>query len=74
MVNFTQTCNYNEPANDSRRRRKQYRVFIPYNEWNKLKKPHRDLADLEPKEPSKEEILDNIRKGLKEVDIQKRKT
>ena len=47
-------------------------VFIPYNEWTKLKKRHKDLADLEPKEPSKEEILESIRKGLKEVDLYKK--
>ena len=47
-------------------------VFIPYSEWTKLKKNHKDLAALEAKEPNKEEILNNIKKGLEEVKLFKK--
>ena len=46
-------------------------VFIPYNDWNKLKKQHKDLADLEPAD-SKKEVLTNIKKGLEEVQLFKK--
>ena len=46
-------------------------VFIPYNEWNKLKKQHKDLAALEQSE-SKDELLTNIKKGLQEVQLFKK--
>jgi hypothetical protein len=42
-------------------------VFIPYSEWNNLKKLHKDLADLEDEHLAKENILSNIKKGLEEV-------
>ena len=32
-------------------------VFIPYSEWNALKKQHKDLADLES---DNEDVLSNI--------------
>lgn len=44
-------------------------VFIPYNEWNELKKHHKDLAALEQDEQSKEDTLNNIKKGLAEVKL-----
>jgi hypothetical protein len=47
-------------------------VFIPYNEWNKIKKHHKELAALEHEEPTKEDILNNIKKGLKEVELFKK--
>ena len=46
-------------------------VFIPYKEWEELKKHNKDLAALEGEE-SKEEILSNIRKGLDEVKLFKK--
>jgi len=42
-------------------------VFIPYDEWSQLKKQHKALEALEQEEPGKEEVLSNIKKGLKEV-------
>ncbi len=43
-------------------------VFIPYNEWNELKKQHKDLEALEQKEqPDKQQVLNNIKEGLKEA-------
>ena len=43
-------------------------VFIPYNQWRQLKKQHKELEALEQEgEPGKEQILTNIKKGLKEV-------
>lgn len=43
-------------------------VFIPYNEWRQLKKQHKELEALEQEEqPDKEQVLANIKKGLKEV-------
>lgn len=41
-------------------------VFIPYNEWSKLKKQHKELAELE-EGGAKEQILTNIKNGLDEV-------
>ena len=43
-------------------------VFIPYDEWSLLKKQHKVLQDLEEEdETEKEQALNNIKKGLKEV-------
>ena len=43
-------------------------VFIPYNQWRQLKKQHKELEALEQEEqPGKEQVLRNIKKGLKEV-------
>lgn len=43
-------------------------VFIPYDEWSQLKKQHKELEALEMEdEPGKEQVLNNIKKGLKEV-------
>ena len=43
-------------------------VFIPYNQWRQLKKQHKELEALEQEEQSgKEQVLRNIKKGLKEV-------
>jgi hypothetical protein len=49
-------------------------VFIPYSEWNELKKHHKDLAAMESEfdEPTKEDILNNIKKGLVEVGLFKK--
>ena len=47
-------------------------VFIPYNEWNELKKHHKGLAALEDDEPAKESTLNNIKKGLEEVKLFKK--
>ncbi len=48
-------------------------VFIPISEWKKLKKKYKDLdaeedgADDVP--PSKEEIFNDIREGLKQIKL-----
>ena len=43
-------------------------MFIPYDQWSQLKKQHKALEELEVEdEPKKEQILNNIKKGLKEV-------
>ncbi len=47
-------------------------VFIPYSEWNQLKKHHKDLAALENDQPNKEDTLRNIKKGLEEVRLFKK--
>ncbi len=48
-------------------------VFIPYKEWSKLKKMHKDLAALEHEdEDTKEDILANINEGLEEVQLFKK--
>ena len=44
-------------------------VFIPYDDWSELKKQHKFLASLEDNEPTKESILNNIEKGLEEVQL-----
>lgn len=44
-------------------------VFIPYNDWNELKKNNKELAALENNETIKEEILNNIKQGLEEVKL-----
>ena len=46
-------------------------VFIPYKEWEELKKHNKDLAALEYDEPE-EDILLNIKKGLEEVKLFKK--
>lgn len=43
-------------------------VFIPYAEWDMLKKQHKDLAALEEENtPGKKAIVNNIKRGLKEL-------
>ncbi len=44
-------------------------VFIPYNDWNELKKNNKELAALENNETIKEEILNNIKQGLEEAKL-----
>ena len=44
-------------------------VFIPYDDWDKLKKQHKYLARLEDIEPTTESILNNIKTGLDEVKL-----
>ncbi|WAC11997.1 hypothetical protein [Dyadobacter pollutisoli] len=39
-------------------------VYIPINEWNDLKKQYKDLEVLEYEEPSKEQILSEIKEAL----------
>jgi hypothetical protein len=39
-------------------------VYIPINEWNDLKKQYKDLEVLEYEEPSKDQILSEIKEAL----------
>lgn len=47
-------------------------VFIPYNEWTKIKAQHKDLAALEQDEPTREDTVSNIKKGLEEMNLFKK--
>lgn len=45
-------------------------VVIPIHDWEALKKKYKGIEDeLEYEEPTKEEIKENIRQGLKEVKL-----
>lgn len=44
-------------------------VFIPINEWDDLKKQYKDLEKLEYEEPSKQQILSELRDALKELKL-----
>jgi hypothetical protein len=39
-------------------------VYIPINEWNNLKKQYKDLEVLEYDDPSKEQIVSEIKEAL----------
>ena len=47
-------------------------VYIPINEWKELKKKYRDLEALEQEEPTKEEIVSNLKKGFEEMALIKK--
>ena len=42
-------------------------VFIPINDWQQLKKQHKDLAILEYEEPSKGQILQELKEAVIEL-------
>ena len=44
-------------------------VFIPINEWKALKKRYKDLAALEYEEPTKEQILMELKEAVKELTL-----
>ena len=44
-------------------------VFIPINDWNKLKKRYKGLEGLEYEEPSKEEILLELKEAVVELGL-----
>ncbi len=47
-------------------------VFIPISEWKKLKKKYKELEaeeEVEEAPPTKEEILNDIKEGLKQVKL-----
>ncbi|HRP58329.1 hypothetical protein [Agriterribacter sp.] len=44
-------------------------VFIPINEWKELKKQYRDLETLEYKEPTKEQILLELKEAVLELKL-----
>lgn len=45
-------------------------VVIPIHEWEVLKKKYQDIeTELDYTEPSKEEVEENIRQGLRELKL-----
>ncbi|HAQ18405.1 MAG TPA: hypothetical protein DCR40_04125 [Prolixibacteraceae bacterium] len=44
-------------------------VFIPINDWNELKKHYKGLETLEFIEPSKEQILEELKNAVVELKL-----
>ena len=44
-------------------------VYIPMNEWQKLKKQYKDLEIMEYKEPTKEQILQELKEAVIELKL-----
>ena len=44
-------------------------VFIPMNEWEELKKQHKDLEALEYEEPSKLQLLQELKEAVRELSL-----
>lgn len=44
-------------------------VYIPINEWKELKKQYRDLEALEYEEPTKEQILQELKEAVRELKL-----
>ncbi len=44
-------------------------VFIPINEWDKLKKQYEELANLEDEEPTKTQLMEEIKQALIELKL-----
>ncbi|MGM1431059.1 hypothetical protein ACS126_17520 [Sphingobacterium lactis] len=44
-------------------------VYIPIKEWKALKKQYRDLEDLEYDEPTKEQILQELKEAVQELKL-----
>ena len=44
-------------------------VYIPISEWEKLKKQYRELETLEDTEPTKEQLLQDLRTAVKELQL-----
>ena len=47
-------------------------IFIPIEEWQRITKKHKDLVKLEKNvyaEPTKEDIIRGIQKGMKEAQL-----
>lgn len=44
-------------------------VFIPIKDWDKIKEYFKEVDDGVYREPTKEEIINNIRQGLREVQM-----
>lgn len=42
-------------------------VFIPISKWRQLKKIHKDLEVLEYKEPSKTQLLQELKQAVEEL-------
>lgn len=44
-------------------------VYIPINEWKKLTKQHQDLEALEHTEPTKVQILQELKEAVQELKL-----
>ncbi|GAB3022183.1 hypothetical protein GCM10027051_29370 [Niabella terrae] len=44
-------------------------VYIPINEWKELKKQYRDLEALEYEEPTKVQILQELKEAVQELKL-----
>ncbi|MEA5260095.1 hypothetical protein VB264_20020 [Arcicella aquatica] len=44
-------------------------VYIPINEWKELKKQYRDLEALEYQEPTKEQVLQELKEAVLELKL-----
>ncbi|MEH6309206.1 hypothetical protein RYH73_26375 [Olivibacter sp. CPCC 100613] len=44
-------------------------VYIPINEWKELKKRYTDLEELEYEEPTKEQILRELKEAVQELKL-----
>ena len=44
-------------------------VYIPMSDWKELKKQFKDLEGLEYKEPTKEQILSELREAVVELKL-----
>jgi hypothetical protein len=44
-------------------------IFIPIKDWKQIKKKHKDLASLEYIEPSKEQLLSEIKEAIHELNL-----
>jgi len=44
-------------------------IFIPINEWKELKKQYKDLEVLEYEEPSKEQILQELKEAVSQLKL-----
>lgn len=44
-------------------------VYIPINEWKELKKQYRYLETLEYEEPTKEQILQELKEAVQELKL-----
>ena len=44
-------------------------VYIPINEWKELKKQYKDLEVLEYEEPTKEQLLEELKEAVTQVTL-----
>lgn len=44
-------------------------VFIPINQWKRLKKQYKDLEMLEYQEPTREQLLQEMREAISQLQL-----
>jgi hypothetical protein len=44
-------------------------VYIPIKNWRKLKRKYKDLESLEYREPSKQQLLQELKEAIKELQL-----